>query len=154
MPRSRAARDTRPRSVPGADGIAISTSSGSTSSRMRGQVVAGRAEHLDALDARAVQPRVVVDEAERREAELRVEQHLAQQQPAARAGADDDHAARVAARAEAAQPPLVERAGDHPRAEHERERQQQVQRQHRRRDAQADVAAARRASRPARTTAT
>ena len=37
MPRSRHARTTRARSVPGAEGIAIMTSSGSASSRMRGR---------------------------------------------------------------------------------------------------------------------
>ena len=77
MPRSRAARTTRARSVPGADGIAIIISSGSASSRMRGSCV-GRAEHLDAVDAQRALERVVVDEADGREAELRVAQDLAQ----------------------------------------------------------------------------
>ena len=43
--------------------------------------------------------RVVVDEADRVDAELRVAQHLAQDEPAAVAGADDQHAARVLAAA-------------------------------------------------------
>ena len=63
--------------VPGADGIAMVISSGSASSRMRAELV-GRAEHLDAVDADAALERVVVDEADGVEAELRVAQHLAQ----------------------------------------------------------------------------
>ena len=55
---------TRARSVPGADGIAIVTSSGSASSRIRAEVV-GRAEHAHAVDALAALARVVVDEADR-----------------------------------------------------------------------------------------
>ena len=43
--------------------------------------------------------RVVVDEADRVDVELRVAQHLAQDEPAALAGADDQHAAGALARA-------------------------------------------------------
>ena len=53
--------------------------------------------------------RVVVDEADRAVAELGVAQDLAQQQPPAVAGADDQHRARVLARREAAQRALVDR---------------------------------------------
>ena len=95
MPRARQARTTRARSVPGAEGIAIVTSSGSTSSR----TAAGRAcvspSTLHAVDAQAALARVVVDEADRVEAEVRVAQDLAQHQAPAVAGADDQHAARV-----------------------------------------------------------
>src|SRR3954468_17255886 len=48
-----------------------------------------RAEHADALDANAALERVVVDEADRVEVELRVAHDLAQDEPAALAGADD-----------------------------------------------------------------
>ena len=67
MPRSRHAVTTCWRSVPGADGIAMITSSGSTPSRTRGSS-RGRAEHLEARDAHALLARVVVDEADRRAA--------------------------------------------------------------------------------------
>ncbi len=94
MPRRRPSRTTRARSVPGADGIAMTISSGSASSRMRPRSV-GAPEHADALDADAALERVVVDEADRVEVELRVAQHLAQDEAAAVAGADDQHAPRV-----------------------------------------------------------
>ena len=48
-----------------------------------------------AVDAHAVLGRVVVDEADRAEPEVRVAQDLAQDEAAAVAGADDQHAARV-----------------------------------------------------------
>ena len=70
----------------------------------------GRPQDPHAVDAHAALERVVVDEADRVQAELRVAQDLAQHQPAAVAGADDQHAARVAARAEAAQRAVVDRA--------------------------------------------
>ena len=56
-----------------------------------------------AVDPRALLARVVVDEADRPVAEVGVAEDLAQQQPAAVAGADDDHGAGVLAGAEAAQ---------------------------------------------------
>jgi hypothetical protein len=63
----------------------------------------GGAEHLDpAIDPRVALAVVVVDEADRPIAEVGVAQDLAQQQPAAVAGADDQHRAGVAARAVAA----------------------------------------------------
>ena len=55
----------------------------------------GAAQDADALDAHAVLGRVVVDEADRVEAEVRVAQDLAQDEAAAVAGADDQHAAGV-----------------------------------------------------------
>ena len=64
IPRARQAVTTRARSVPGAEGIAMMTSSGSASSRMRVQLV-GRAEHLQpVVVAHAALARVVVDEAD------------------------------------------------------------------------------------------
>ena len=115
MPRSRHARTTVARTMPGADGIAIVTSSGSTSSRIAAEV-ARRAEHLDAVDAQPPLERVVVDEADGLEAELGVAQDLAQDEAPAVAGADDEQAARAGARAEAAQRALVDRARDEARA--------------------------------------
>ena len=118
MPRARArARRSRAAS-PGAEGIAIVSSSGSASSRIRGSS-RGRAEHRHAVDARAPLERVVVDEADGREAERRVAQDLAQDEPPAVAGADDEDAARVAARAEPAPRALVDEPRDEPRAAHE-----------------------------------
>ena len=69
MPRSRHARTTRIAQLPGAEGIAMITSSGSASSRIRGssRVVAA---HAHAVDAQPLLERVVVDEADRVQAEL------------------------------------------------------------------------------------
>ena len=92
-----------------------------------------RAEDLDAVDAQARLERVVVDEADGLEAELGVAQDLAQDEAAAVAGADDEHAARVGAGAEAAQRALVDRARDEARAADEREHEQEEQREHARR---------------------
>ena len=139
-PRSRAARTTRARSVPGADGIAIRISSGSASSRIRASAV-GTAEHAHAVDARAALERVVVDEADRVEPELRVAQHLAQRQAPAVAGADDQHAARVlAARGSRGSGAVVDRPRDEAHAADEHERQQREQREHAGRDREVDLA--------------
>ena len=83
-----------------------------------------------AVDPQAALERVVVDEADRLEAELGVAQDLAQDEPAAVAGADDQQAARVLARAEAAQRALVDRARDEARAADEGEHEQEEQREH------------------------
>ena len=140
-PRSRHALTTRARSVPGADGIAIRTSSGSTSSSMRGSsAVVPSTRH--AVDPRALLARVVVDEADRAEAELGVAQDLAQQQAPAVAGADDQHRARVAARAEAAQRALVDqRARRSARRRTKQQHEQAEQREHAGRHGDRDVAA-------------
>ena len=88
---------TRARSVPGADGIAIRTSSGSTSSSTRAELRRSSPSTSSPRSTRApLLARVVVDEADRAVAELRVAHDLAQQQAAAVAGADDQHRARVA----------------------------------------------------------
>ena len=102
--------------------------------------VAARPDHLDAVDALAVQARVVVDEADRVEAEVRVADDLAQDEAAAVAGADDQDPAGVLARAKAAQRALVDRACDESRSADEAERQQEEQRQHARRDVDVDGA--------------
>ncbi len=88
----------------------------------------GGAEHLEpAVHPRALLARVVVDEADRPVAELRVAHDLAQQQPPAVAGADDQHRARVLAHARAAQRPLVDRVHDEAHAAEEDEHQQPVE---------------------------
>ena len=51
----------------------------------------GRAEHADPVQAQVLLARVVVDEADRRVAEARVAQHLADHELRRVAGADDEH---------------------------------------------------------------
>ena len=129
-PRSRQAETTFPRRVPGADGIAIRTSCGSTSSSTRPEL-AGRPQHLEAaIDARALLARVVVDEADGPVAELRVAHELAQQQAPAVARADDQDRARVLAHARPAQRALVGGVDDEARAAEEDEHQQPVEDEH------------------------
>ena len=91
IPRSRQARTTSIRSRPGADGIAMMTSSGSASSRICGSSRVVPA-HAHAVDAQALLERVVVDEADRVQAELRVARQLLADLAPALAGADDQHA--------------------------------------------------------------
>ena len=59
----------------------------------------GRAEHLEPLGAHAALARVVVEEADRAGAEVRVQLQLADDHLPAGAGADDEHLARRGARA-------------------------------------------------------
>ena len=95
MPRRRPSRTTRARSVPGADGIAIDDLVGlglvEDPAEVRRCAPSTRtpSTRMPALE------RVVVDEADRVDVELRVAQDLAQDEPAALAGADDQHAARA-----------------------------------------------------------
>ena len=58
--------------------------------------------------------RVVVDEPDGAQPELRVAQQLTQDEPPAITGADDEHRPRVAARTEAAQTAVVDRSGKQP----------------------------------------
>ena len=97
MPRSRQQRTTFARRMPGAEGIAIVTSSGSTSSRIRPSSFVVPSTRTPSI-AQAPLERVVVDEADRLEAQLGVAQDLAQDEAPAVAGADDQQAARVLAR--------------------------------------------------------
>ena len=91
----------------------------------------GRPEHAHAaVDPHVLLAGVVVDEADRAIAEVRVAQDLAQQQPATVAGADDQHRARVAPRAPAAQRPLVDQVHHEARAADEHEHQQPVEDEH------------------------
>ena len=138
MPRSRPARATRARSVPGADGIAISISSGSASSRMRGSSSVAPSTFTPSIRTPQLQ-RVVVDEADGAEAELRVAHDLAQQQAAAVAGADDQHALGALARTEAAHRAVVDAAADEAHAADEREREQEEEREDAARDADAHL---------------
>ena len=82
----------RARVEPGAEGIAMITSSGSASSRMCGRSDCGVAPHAHAVEPQAALERVVVDEADGRETELAVAHDLAQHELPAVAGADDQHA--------------------------------------------------------------
>ncbi len=82
------------------------------------------------MDPRALLARVVVDEPDRPEAQLRVAQDLPQQQHTAVAGTDDQDRARVAARAVPAQRPLVEHVHQEPRSADEHEHHQPVEHQH------------------------
>ena len=107
--------------------------------------VVGRAEHADAVDAEVLLARVVVDEADRRVREQPVALHLAQDQLAGVAGADDQHL--LAARDEPAARPLEQRAREEPRAGHEREQQQVVERDDPLRQMRACRAAGRRRAR-------
>ena len=133
-----------PRSVPGAEGIAISTSCRLDVVEHPPQL-AGRAEHLEpAVDARALLARVVVDEADGPVAELRVAHDLAQQQAPAVAGADDQDRAGVLAQPRAAQRALVGGVHDEARAAEEDEHQQAVEDEHARRDVDRHEAARRR----------
>ena len=89
------------------------------------------AEHLDAaVDARAALARVVVDEADRAVAEVRIAQDLAQQQAAAVAGADDQHGAGVARRAIAGERALVDQVHEEAPADEEEQHQQPVEHEH------------------------
>ena len=120
------------RSVPGAEGIAITTSSGSVSSRIVVDLL-GRAEHLEPEHPHPALARVVVDEADRGRAEVGVELQLADDHLAAGAGADHQHL--VLGHAGAARGPLDDQphreagAGDQHQGEHEvhhRDRARQV----------------------------
>ena len=118
-------------------------SSGSASSRMRAELV-GRPQDLDAVDADAALQRVVVDEADGREAELRVAHELAHDQPPALAGADDEHPPRVGAGAEAAHRALVDDPRGEARAADQHQREQEEERHDARRRRDRDLAGARR----------
>jgi len=98
--------------------------------------VGGRAEHADAVDADVLLARVVIDEADRRVAELRVAVHLADRVARRFAGSDHEHL--LAARDEAARRrPLEHRPREQPRPGDEREQDQPVH--HRDRAREADI---------------
>ena len=65
--------------------------------------------------------RIVVDEADRAQAQLRVAHQLARDEPPALAAADDEHAASALGGAEAAHPALDDEMHEKARAEQERE---------------------------------
>ena len=132
IPRARHSRTIRARVEPGAEGIAMITSSGSASSRMRGRSLFGVAAHADALDPQAALARVVVEEADRDQAELAVAHDLAHDHAAALAGArDQDRALALAPAAEGGQrAPLVDAARERAHADEEHEREQREQHDH------------------------
>ena len=99
------------------------------------------AQHLQpAVDPRVLLARVVVDEADRAEAEVGVAQDLAQQQPAAVAGAHDQHRAGVARCPPAAQRPLVGQVRGVAHGAHEDEQEQAEEHEHAGRHGQRHVA--------------
>ena len=110
--------------MPGAEGIAIITSSGSASLDDPLQLV-GRAQHAHAVDPHVAHRRVVVGETDRGRAELRVADDLAKQQAAAVARADDQHAARSLQRPDAVERPLVDHARGEAGATDQHEHQQE-----------------------------
>ena len=132
IPRLRQAATTRARSVPGAEGIAITTSSGSTSSRILREVLGGGgAEHLEAvLVLDPLLARIVVDEPDRPHPQLLVARELAHDQAAAVAAADDQHVARALLHAEAAGPALDDQVHEEARAEQQHQHQQEEHRDH------------------------
>ena len=93
IPRARHSRTIRARVEPGAEGIAMITSSGSASSRMRGRSPSVLPRTRSPSMRRRALARVVVEEADRREPELAVAHDLARDQPPALAGAGDQHRA-------------------------------------------------------------
>ena len=129
MLRSRHSVTTCWRSVPGAEGIAMITSSGCTPSSTRAQL-GGTAQHLDAGDAHALLARVVVHEADRRAAQAGVAAQLERHLLASVAGPDDQHLVRRPLEDRPARRALHDRAHREARAAHEHEREQEVEREH------------------------
>ena len=115
--------------MPGAEGIAIVTSSGSTSSRIRPSSFVVPSTRTPSIRSRRLSGSSSTKPTGLRP-QLGVAQDLAQDEAAAVAGADDEQAARVLARAKAAQRALVDRARDEARAADEGQHEQQVQREH------------------------
>ena len=74
--------------------------------------------------------RVVVDEADRPQAQLRVADELADDQTAALAAADDQHVAGALGDAEAVYPALDDDVHEEPGADQQRQREQEEQRDH------------------------
>ena len=91
----------------------------------------GRAEHLQpVLVLDPLLARVVVDEPDRAQPQLRVAHELADDEPAAVAAADDQDVARALVHAEAADPTLDDQVHEEAGAEQQREHQQEEQRDH------------------------
>ena len=99
-PASRHALTIRWRTSPSPDGMAMMTSSGRLSARSR--AAPRRAQHTDPVEPHVLLAGVVVDEPDRRVAELPALEHLADDELARVAGADDQRL--LAARDEAAPP--------------------------------------------------
>ena len=114
MPRSRHARTTSIRSAPGRRRDRDDDLVGLGLVEDLRQL-ARRAAHAHAVDAQPPLERVVVDEADRVQAELRVARELLADLAPALAGADDQHVALGVAGAQARQPAVVDRAREHAR---------------------------------------
>ncbi len=110
----------------------MTTSSGSTSSRIAGQILGlGRAEHLEpVLILHPQLARVVVDEPDRTQAQLRVSDQLADDQAPAVAAAHDQDVAGTLGGTEAAHPSLHDQMHEEAGADQKRQRKQQEQRNH------------------------
>ena len=113
--RNRRARGTRappaPASSPGAEGIAMITSSGSASSRMRGRSPSVLPRTLTPSMRRPRLRGSSSRKPDRRKPELAVAQDLAQHEPPAVAGADDQHAALALAHRRGTPPAAGARTG-------------------------------------------
>ena len=125
MSRSRQAATTLARSTPGADGIAITTSSGPSRSRISVDLP-GRAKDLHAGCGHVALAGVVVDEADRPDPEVGIQLELANDHLAAGARPDDEHATRPGA-ARGLVRTLRDRAPDEARAAHQQDGEQQVE---------------------------
>ena len=123
-PASRQALTTFWRTSPAPDGMAMMTSSGRFSDEEPRQLVGGP-QHAHPVEAHVPLARVVVDESDRGVAEARRLQHLANDQLARVAGADDERL--LAARHETSPPgPLDHRPREEPRPRDEREGEEPV----------------------------
>ena len=130
--RSRQAATTLPRRIPGADGDRDHDLVGRVAVEDRADLV-GRPEHLQAHGPHVALRRVVVDEADRVGADVRVQLELADDHLAAGAGADDEHAGgpplasralRALGQRAAGEPGAAEqRAGEDEVEDHDRARQ-------------------------------
>ena len=117
---------------PGAEGIAIRTSSTLRLVEDARQIRARVPAHAHPVDAQAALARVIIEKADRGQAEPAVARDLTQHQPPAVSGADDQHAAL--ALADAAQrrqrTSLVDHPREHAHADQEQQAEQPEQHDH------------------------
>ncbi len=143
MPRSRPARATRARSVPGAEGIAISISSGSASSRMRGSWSVAPSTFTPSIRTRcfsgssSTKPTGLIPSCG-----LRTISRSSSRPPSP--APHDQDPARALARTEPADRALGDRVPHEAHAADERERQQQEEGRHAGRHGDVDLDARRR----------
>ena len=129
MPRSRQQRTTFARSVPGADGIAIVTSSGSTSSRIRPSSCVVPSTRTPSIRSRRLSGSSSTKPTGlRRSSGLRRISRRTRRPPSPAPTISSPRASLLGAKA--AQRALVDRARDEARAADEGQHEQQVQREH------------------------